>query len=162
MKDFIRFTVAFIYGVLVVFFITSAFAQEYQKVKVTVIVRNSPYGEYSTSQWVDEADVPKALELVNFTQEGIDKGKKDWETAEQYAKDHPAPVQTPTKSDYLALYNDRTADAQNYLSQYSSLASKEELAAVKADMESKIVAINDTIAAKPNVIEITNEDLING
>jgi hypothetical protein len=29
-------------------------------------------------------------------------------------------------------------------------------------MESKVVAINDTIAAKPNVIEITNEDLING
>lgn len=148
MRDFFRFFLAFLYGVLVVFFVTTAFAQEYQKVKYTVVIRGSPYGEYTMSDWIDDKKVPEFFTLVGIDQSKVEDGLTAWEAAEKYAKDHPAPYVPPTKQDYLNLYNERLAEADSYLGLYSANATKEELGKVKTALEQKVTALADTIATK--------------
>ena len=135
-------------AILFLAFAIPSSAQEYQKVKYTVVVRGSQYGEYTMSNWIEEKDISAFFSLVGIDQKKIDERLQTWKDNEEYAKQHPAPYTEPTKEDYINLYNERIDEAQNYLDKYSTLADKTELEAIKADLESKVSAINTTISTK--------------
>ena len=95
--------------------------------------------------------------ILTYTPEEFEKAdSKEKELAKTEAVDkwvyeikHPAPYVEPSKDDYFKMYQSRIAEAQENLDKYSTLATAEELQAVKADLSAKVDSVQTSIEAKP-------------
>jgi len=115
---------------------------------------------YGRVEQVVNYPIPKENNPITAICELMKKDMEDFNKDEQAGvqrwiteKQNPPPVYTPTKEDYINLYNQQMASAQDYLNQYATVASKEDLEKVKVSMEQKVTDLTTAISAKATAIE---------